>query len=281
MKIIRDPKRMQAQAAAWRAEGKRIGLVPTMGYLHAGHLSLVRLAAARADVVVVSIFVNPTQFGPREDLNRYPRDFVRDRSNCRGAGVDAIFYPAAAAMYPPDYSVYVNEERLSAGLCGARRPGHFRGVCTVVAKLFNLVSPHVAVFGEKDAQQLRVLRRMTRDLNFPIEIVAGPIAREPDGLALSSRNTYLTPAQRRAAPELRRALEETAARYSAGERSAARLRAALRRRLARIPGARVDYVELVDDATLRPVRRVEKPALVALAVWFGKTRLIDNLRLGG
>jgi len=276
MQIIKDPLELQQIALAVRTAGKRIGVVPTMGFLHAGHLSLVALARERCDVVILTLFVNPTQFGPKEDLGNYPRDFERDTAQCREAGVDLLFAPDAGAMYAPDASVFVTEEKLSRGLCGAARPGHFRGVCTVVAKLFNLCLPHVAVFGAKDAQQLRVLRRMTRDLNFPIEIVAGPIIREPDGLAMSSRNTYLSADERRQALVLKRALDEAARLFRAGERAAAALKAAMAGLIAQAPAARVDYIEFVDDESLEPVQTLDKPTLLALAVYVGKTRLIDN-----
>lgn len=281
MDIVRDPREMQVRAQAWRRAGRRIGLVPTMGYLHEGHLSLVRLARARADVVVVSLFVNPLQFGPREDFGRYPRDFARDERLCRGAGVDVLYHPDVAAMYAPDHSVFVDESKLGQGLCGAARPGHFRGVTTVVTKLFNQVQPDLAVFGEKDAQQLRIIRRLVRDLNIPVEIVPGPTLREADGLAMSSRNSLLTPAARSAAPCLRRALDEVERSYAAGERSAARLVAIVRAFVEPAPGARIDYIEVVDNETLEPVTTITRPVLVALAVYFGPTRLIDNTVLGG
>ena len=271
---------MQQIALAVRAAGKRLGCVPTMGFLHVGHLSLVALARERSDVVVLTLFVNPTQFGPKEDLAKYPRDFERDAALCREAGVDILFAPEAGAMYAPDASIYVTEEKLSRGLCGASRPGHFRGVCTVVAKLFNLCLPHVAVFGAKDAQQLRVIRRMTRDLNFPIEIVAGPTIREPDGLAMSSRNVYLSAEERQQALVLKRALDEAARLYQSGERAAAMLKTAMEKIIAAAPAAKIDYIEIVDDDTLEPVATLAKPALIALAVFLGKTRLIDNIVLG-
>lgn len=276
MQIYRQPSEMQAAARAWKQAGRRIGFVPTMGYLHDGHRSLIEQARTRADVVVVSIFVNPIQFGPNEDLSRYPRDFARDEAVCRAAGVDAVFYPEPASMYAPDHSVYVEETRLGGGLCGATRPGHFRGVTTVVAKLFNLVLPDCAVFGEKDAQQLRIIRRMVRDLAFPVEIVSGPTVREADGLAMSSRNALLTPEERAQAVCLRRALVEAERLYRSGERSARTLEISMRAVIAQSALARVDYLELVDDETLEPVARLDKPTLVALAVKFPSARLIDN-----
>ncbi|NCC50175.1 MAG: pantoate--beta-alanine ligase [Spartobacteria bacterium] len=276
MDIIRTPADMQRAARDLRRAGKTIGFVPTMGFLHEGHLSLVRIARERADVVVVSIFVNPTQFGPNEDLDAYPRDFARDEALCRGEGVDLLFYPDAADMYPANASVYVGEDRLSKVLCGASRPGHFRGVLTVVAKLFNLALPDVAVFGQKDAQQLRVIQQMVDDLNFPVEIIAGPIVREADGLAMSSRNTYLTASDRRDALCLRRALDLAEQLYADGERKTHVIRQAMDESIRQAPTAQVDYIELMDWRTLMPVETIEGPTLVALAVKVGKPRLIDN-----
>ena len=277
MKIIESASEMQQAALALRAQGRRIGFVPTMGNLHDGHLSLVRIAKQHADVVVVSIFVNPTQFGPNEDFAAYPRTFAADRALCEAEGVDLVFYPSVPDMYPAGASVSVTENALSRTLCGAARPGHFDGVCTVVAKLFNIVLPHVAVFGEKDGQQLRVIRRMVRDLRFPVEIVSGPTAREPDGLARSSRNQYLTPEQRPQAVCLRRALDEAERLFAAGERDPRKLVAAMRAVVARATAAKIDYVEIVDDETLQPLAGpIARPALAALAVWVGTPRLIDN-----
>ena len=277
MRIIESALEMQQAALALRAQGRRIGFVPTMGNLHDGHLSLVRIAKQHADVVVVSIFVNPTQFGPNEDFAAYPRTFEADRALCAAEGVDLVFHPSVPEMYPEGASVAVTENALSRTLCGAARPGHFDGVCTVVAKLFNVVLPHVAVFGEKDAQQLRVIRRMVRDLRFPVEIVAGPTAREHDGLARSSRNQYLTPEQRPQAVCLRRALAEAERRFAAGERDPQKLVAAMRAVVAQAPAAKIDYIEIVDDETLQPLAGpIARPALAALAVWVGTPRLIDN-----
>ena len=280
MKIVESASEMQQAALALRAAGKRIGFVPTMGNLHDGHLSLVRIAKKHSDVVVVSIFVNPTQFGPNEDFAAYPRTFEADRALCEAAGVDLVFYPSVPEMYPAGASVSVTENALSRTLCGAARPGHFDGVCTVVAKLFNVVLPHVAVFGEKDAQQLRVIRRMVRDLRFPVEILPGPTIREPDGLARSSRNQYLTPAQRPQAACLRRALDEAERLFAQGERDPGKLIAAMRVLIAQAPDAKIDYVSIVDDETLQPLDGpIVRPALAALAVWVGKPRLIDNTTL--
>ncbi len=276
-RIVESALEMQQTALALRAAGKRIGFVPTMGNLHDGHLSLVRIAKQHSDVVVVSIFVNPTQFGPNEDFAAYPRTFEADRALCEREGVDLVFYPSVPDMYPAGASVSLTENSLSRTLCGAARPGHFDGVCTVVAKLFNLVLPHVAVFGEKDAQQLRVIRRMVRDLRFPVEIVSGPTAREADGLARSSRNQYLTAEQRPQAVCLRRALDEAERLFAAGERDPRKLVAAMRAVVGRAPAAKIDYIEIVDDETLQPLAGpIARPALAALAVWVGTPRLIDN-----
>lgn len=279
METILSPTEMQRRALSLKRQGRTIGFVPTMGFLHEGHLSLMRLARERCDVVVASIFVNPAQFGPNEDLDAYPRDFQRDEALCAGAGVDIVFYPEARSMYAADASVWVDEESLSKGLCGSSRPGHFRGVCTVVAKLFNLVQPDLAVFGEKDAQQLRIIERMVRDLGFPVEIVRGPIVREPDGLAMSSRNKYLVGTQRESARCLKRSLDLAVALVRQGERDVSVVRAAMQRAIAGVPGAAVDYIEFVDDATLAPVSSLKRKTLVALAVRIGATRLIDNLVL--
>lgn len=280
MKIIRSSTEMQETAAGLRRSGRRIGFVPTMGYLHEGHLSLVRLAREHADVVVLSLFVNPAQFGPQEDFDKYPRDFARDEAMCRSAGVDILFHPSTEDMYPPGHSTFVEETALSRGLCGATRPGHFRGVTTVVARLFNVVLPDIAVFGEKDAQQLRVIRRMTRDMGFPIRIIPGPTVREPDGLAMSSRNKYLSPDERQQALVLKRALDRAVELHAAGERRAAAILDAMRAILCSAPLARVDYAAIVDDDTMEALDTIDRPALVALAVFVGKTRLIDNVVLG-
>jgi len=278
MKTIYDPQEMQKTAQELRRKGQTIGFVPTMGYLHEGHLSLVRIAREGAEQVVVSIFVNPTQFGPNEDLSAYPRDFARDERLCREAGVDFLFYPSPETMYLSGHSIRVEEDSLSRALCGASRPGHFSGVCTVVAKLLNLVLPDRLVLGEKDAQQLRVLRRMVRDLNIPAEVIPGPTVREADGLALSSRNQYLTPAERREAACLFDSLQLAKALAASGGRDAEAIKAAMRAVIEKTSGV-VDYIELVDDETLQPVQTIERPALAALAVKFSRARLIDNARL--
>jgi pantoate--beta-alanine ligase len=272
-----------AAVRRWRAmAGGPVVLVPTMGALHAGHASLMekaRKVAGPKGSVIASIFVNPTQFGPKEDLGRYPRPWAADRATCARLGVDAIFYPGAEEMYAVDRSTWVNEEAVSQGLCGASRPGHFRGVTTVVLKLFNIVQADVAVFGLKDLQQCRVIARMVRDLDVPIRLVWGETVREPDGLALSSRNTYLSAGERQQAPALRRGLLAARTAFRQGESRAARLRAIVAREIATAPLGTVDYIEVVDGASLAPVPRVRKGDAIALAVWFGKTRLIDNVVL--
>jgi pantoate--beta-alanine ligase len=279
---------MQRLGQAWKRAGIRVGLVPTMGYLHAGHLSLVRWARRLVDSggkVVVSIYVNPTQFGPSEDFSRYPRDPARDAQLCRAEGVDVIFAPDNQQMYPQggagDFSTFVVEESLSRGMEGKSRPTHFRGVTTVVAKLFNIVQPGLAVFGAKDYQQAAIVKRMVRDLNFPLKIVVAPIQREADGLARSSRNKYLVGDLRTDALVLRHALEKAQAQVRKTSRpvSAARLKAELKRIIARTPSARLDYVEFFDPDTLVPVPNVARGTQMALAVFVGKTRLIDNARL--
>ena len=279
MQTISDVTGMQALALRMRHEGRRIALAPTMGYLHEGHASLMRRARTAGDVLVVSLFVNPTQFGPGEDFERYPRDLERDSTLCRAEGVDILFCPSARDMYAPNHSVYVEETRLSAGLCGAARPGHFRGVATVVAKLLNIVQPHVAVFGQKDFQQARVIAQMVRDLNFPVEIVIAPTVREADGLAMSSRNAYLSAEERAEAPRISAALRLAEAKFAQGERDTAVLRATARAVIEASPILRIEYLEVVDPADLRPLHRLEDRALVAVAVRAGTTRLIDNALL--
>ena len=271
MKVFREPKKLQKWAKAQRLAGKKVALVPTMGYLHEGHLSLIAAAKRKgADEIVVSVFVNPVQFGPNEDYERYPRDEKADLAKCRAAGATAVFFPTPANMYLDRHSVYVTEEDLSKGLCGARRPGHFRGVCTVVAKLFNLAHPDFAVFGQKDYQQAQVIKRMVRDLNFDLEVVTAPIVRVPSGLARSSRNTYLSPEEKERALALSRSL----AAVSAGKTVRAE-RARIEKAL-KSAGLVVDYIEFVDGETLEPVKRTAKGVCVLLAVYDGKTRLIDN-----
>ncbi len=258
----------------------RLGFVPTMGYLHEGHLSLVRAACAQGDTVAASIFVNPLQFGPREDLARYPRDPERDLRLLQQEGVACVFMPEPAEMYPPGFASAVDVGLIASRLEGAYRPGHFRGVATVVCKLFNIVRPDVAFFGQKDAQQLRVIRRMVADLDLPVEIVGLPTVREPDGLALSSRNVYLSLDERQQALVLARALQLAEERYAAGERRAEAIRRAMRRLIRGAPDARIDYVSVADSETLEELRTIDRLALVSLAVRFGGTRLIDNTTLG-
>lgn len=277
MKIFREPKKLQTWCARQRMSGRKIALVPTMGYLHEGHLSLIAAAKKKgADEIVVSVFVNPVQFGPNEDYAKYPRDEKADLAKCRAAGATAVFFPTPENMYLDAHSVYVNEDELSASLCGARRPGHFRGVCTVVAKLFNLVHPHFAVFGQKDFQQAAVIRRMVRDLNFDLDLVVAPIVREPSGLARSSRNTYLSDDERARATALSQALFAAQADVKAkSDIRWATARAKIVRSLEQA-GLKVDYVEAVDADTLEPVKTLRKGVAVLLAVYCGKTRLIDN-----
>src|SRR5690349_10052832 len=260
--------------------GGRVGLVPTMGYLHEGHLSLIRRAREDCEHVAVSIFVNPTQFGPKEDLSKYPRDLERDLSLIEPLGVDVVWMPTAEIMYPQGYQTWVEVETVTRPLEGAMRPGHFRGVTTVVAKLFNAVQPQRAYFGQKDAQQAAVIRQMTRDLNFPIEIVICPIVREPDGLAMSSRNVYLEPAQRKAATVLSRSLRAAKEAYEKGERDAEKIRGKRKEVLAGEPHADVQYVSCADYDTLEELETVTGKALLSMAVFMGKTRLIDNVVLG-
>jgi pantoate--beta-alanine ligase len=271
----------RAHCRAARRAGKRIGLVPTMGALHQGHLSLVRIAKAHSDFVVVSIFVNPLQFGPTEDLAKYPRTFERDQKMLAKEGVDLIFAPAASEMYPTPAVTYVNVEGLSKRLDGGSRPGHFRGVTTVVSKLFHIIEPDVAVFGQKDAAQLAIIRRMVRDLNFPVEIVAGPIVREADGLAMSSRNAYLDPQQRKQALVLSRSLARVQELFNHGERSTAKLIAGGENVFAEECAVRLDYFLIVNPESLEPVVEIQSEVLVAVAAYVGTTRLIDNLVLKG
>ncbi|HMG57980.1 MAG TPA: pantoate--beta-alanine ligase [Kofleriaceae bacterium] len=278
--MFRDPRAMRVKAEDLRRDGRRIAVVPTMGALHDGHLALLRAARSAADVVILTIFVNPTQFGPGEDLASYPRDEAGDLAVARAAGIDLAFCPDAAAMYRPGSQTFVEVRELQRPLCGASRPGHFAGVATVVSKLFHITQPHVAVFGEKDYQQLAIIRRMVRDLDFAIEIASVPIVREPDGLALSSRNAYLSSEQRRSALSLSAGLAAAQAGFAAGERSAAALVAAATAPIAAAPGTRIDYAELRDAEELTPIDRVERPAVLALAVFVGTTRLIDNRVLG-
>lgn len=281
MKICRTVDEIRAASRAARQDGRRLGLVPTMGALHAGHLSLVRAARTQCDAVAVSIFVNPTQFGPKEDFSKYPRTFEADRKLLEAEGVGIVFAPSDQEMYPPGASTFVTVEGLSERLCGRSRPGHFRGVATVVSKLFTIVEPDVAFFGQKDAAQAVIIRRMVRDLNLDVDIVVCPIVREPDGLALSSRNSYLDSQQRKQATVLYRSLMRVQMLADRGETDSARLIAAAREVFQEQPEVRLDYFEIVHPDTLEPVAGTAEGALVAVAAFVGTTRLIDNILLHG
>jgi len=279
MQIITDPTQMQRLSREIHRGGKRLGFVPTMGALHAGHISLVKTARQQCDVVAASIFVNPLQFGPTEDFSKYPRTFERDCEMLTAEGVAYLFAPTKETMYPADAKTIVEVHDISDKLDGVSRPGHFKGVTTVVAKLFNIVQPDRAFFGQKDAAQVAIIRRMVRDLNMDVEIVVCPIVREPDGLALSSRNTYLDPQQRKQALVLSRTLNRIHYEYDRGERNASALIQIGKQVVAEEPGAKLDYLEIVDRDSLDPVESVSHGALVAIAAWVGTTRLIDNLLL--
>jgi len=276
MRTINKAAEMQDAVNREKSVGKTVGLVPTMGFLHQGHLSLVRESLKRADVTVVSIFVNPTQFGPKEDFKDYPRDIKRDAEILEKEGIDYLFFPGNEEMYPEEYKTYVEVHDLQDKLCGRSRPGHFRGVCTVVLKLFNIIEPDFAYFGQKDAQQAIILNRMAQDLNLKVKVEALPIVREEDGLALSSRNTYLSQEERRAALVLSKSLDEARQMVENGERNAGRVMNRMREMIDQERLARIDYVEIVDAKNLDPVNIIEKEALAALAVFVGKVRLIDN-----
>ncbi len=277
MKILRDIKKMQSMAARLRKEAKAIGFVPTMGALHEGHLSLMRMARQENDYVVVSIFVNPTQFGPQEDFKKYPRNFRRDAFLCKSEGVDIIFYPDARSMYADDYKTYVNVEGLSDSLCGKFRPGHFRGVATVVAKLFNIVQPVRAYFGQKDAQQVTIIKKMVSDLNIPVQIRVLPTLRENDGLAMSSRNSYLSPVERSEAQVLSAAMNLAKDLIRKGNRDSLSIIRKIWRLIKQKKSASVQYICVVNPETLEPIEKIKDKVLIALAVYFGKTRLIDNI----
>lgn len=277
MRIVSTVEEVRKQVKEWRAEGFSVGLVPTMGYLHEGHKSLIDKAVRQNDKVVVSVFVNPIQFGPSEDLATYPRDIERDAALCENAGAALIFHPEKEDMYFDDFCTYVDMENLTKGLCGKSRPTHFRGVCTVVSKLFNIVQPDRAYFGQKDAQQLAVVRRMVRDLNFDLEIIGCPIIREEDGLAKSSRNTYLSAEERKAAVVLHKSLEKGERMLRGGEKDAEKIKQAIREVILAEPLAKIDYVEVVDFDTLESVETADGEVLTAIAVYIGKTRLIDNV----
>lgn len=279
MRLIHTRSDMQAASLRYQREGTVVGFVPTMGFLHEGHLSLMRIAREKSDTLVTSIFVNPTQFGPNEDFDTYPRDLPRDESLCEQEGVDILFCPSPDEVFTSDHSVYVVEDQLSGALCGLSRPDHFRGVLTVVAKLFHLVLPDVAVFGKKDIQQLRLIEQMVHDLNFPVRVLAGPVVREPDGLAMSSRNKYLSETERCEATSLYASLRHAEDLFADGERDANNLQQSIRKGIGENASRRIDYVDIVDYRTLRPVQHIERETLVALAVYFGQTRLIDHIVL--
>lgn len=280
MQIIETVKQMQFFSEARRNQGKIVTFVPTMGYFHEGHLNLMREAGKRGDCVVISIYVNPTQFGPNEDFEQYPRDFERDRAMAEGVGVDVIYYPSNRDMYPPNYQTHVTLEGVTDNLCGLSRPGHFRGVATVCAKLFNAVKPHIAVFGKKDYQQLVVIKRMVQDLDLDLEIVGMDTTREPDGLAMSSRNIYLTAEERKSALSLSRALKMAKERFEQGERDAASIIGAVKGHIEAHPFTKIDYVQICDTTTMKDAAHLDGECVIALAVRVGKTRLIDNYVFG-
>jgi len=280
MEIIKTVRDMQDFSESLRLRGKRIAFVPTMGYLHDGHLGLMKEGKKRADCLVTSIYVNPTQFGPDEDLDKYPRDFERDEGLSKDVGVDVIFYPPNSQMYPENYQTYVNLENVTNNLCGLTRPVHFRGVATVCAKLFNIVKPHVTIFGRKDFQQLVVIKRMVADLNMDIEVVGMPTVREPDGLAMSSRNAYLKEGERGSALSLSRSLKLARSLYDQGQRNAGTIIKEVKNFIEKHLGTRIDYVKICDVETMKDVEHLEKRSVLALAVWVGTPRLIDNYVFG-
>ena len=276
MRVVKSVKEVRDAVKEWKAQGLSVGFVPTMGYLHEGHESLIKKAVKDNDRVVVSIFVNPMQFGPTEDLDKYPRDLERDSKLCENAGANLIFHPEKEEMYFEDFSSYVDINGLSDELCGKSRPIHFRGVCTVVTKLFNIVNPDRAYFGEKDAQQLAIIRRFVKDLNIDIEIIGCPIIREEDGLAKSSRNTYLSKKERQAALILSQSLNLAKDAINSGEGNSSVVIDIISNSIKKEPLAKIDYIEVVDSLSMKPVKTIEKSVLVAIAVYIGKTRLIDN-----
>lgn len=276
MKILKTVKEVREQVKEWRKQGLTVGLVPTMGFLHEGHESLINASVKDNDRTIVSIFVNPMQFGKNEDLETYPRDMERDSALCEKAGADLIFNPEVEEMYPDNFFTYTDMTTLTDGLCGADRPGHFRGVCTVVGKLFHIAAPDRAYFGQKDAQQLSVIKKMVRDLNFDLEVIGCPTVREADGLAKSSRNTYLTEEERKQAVILNQTLNFAKEALEAGETDAARLKQQMEEMILSKELAKIDYIEFVDWEILQTVKELKKPLLAAMAVKFGKTRLIDN-----
>jgi len=280
MKIISSIREMQVFSESARNSGQKISFVPTMGYFHDGHLSLMREGRQRADCLAISIYVNPTQFGPSEDFEKYPRDFERDKSLAGDAGVDVIFYPEDKEMYPEHYQTYVNVDNVTQNLCGMSRPGHFRGVTTVCAKLFNIVKPHSAIFGKKDFQQLVAIKRMVLDLNMDLDIIGMPIVREPDGLAMSSRNVYLKTDEREGALSLSRSLNIAKEMYDRGERDVAAILAQVRKYIERHPHTNIDYAKICDTTTLKDIGHIEGESVLALAVKINKTRLLDNYVFG-
>lgn len=280
MRVIRSIREMQTTSESLRNSGKIVAFVPTMGYFHEGHLSLMREGRKRGDCLVVSIYVNPTQFGPGEDFERYPRDLERDLNLAEGVGVDVIFTPEDGEMYPERYQTYVNVEKVTQNLCGIFRPGHFRGVTTVCAKLFNIVKPHITIFGKKDFQQYVTIRRMVKDLNIDLEVIGMPTVREADGLAMSSRNVYLKPYERESALSLSRSLKMAKEMYEKGERDAGKIVAEVKNYIEKHPYTKVDYVKICDVETLEDVTYIEGETVVALAVRIDKTRLIDNYVFG-
>ena len=279
MRIVRSPKVMQKICRGLKREGKIIGLVPTMGYLHNGHLSLIRIAGKRSNVLVVSVFVNPTQFGPKEDFNKYPRDFRRDQSLLEQEGCDFVFAPRIKDMYPDGYLTYVNVDKITGKLEGEKRPGHFEGVTTVVAKLFNIVQPDIAVFGQKDAQQAVVLKKIVDDLNYGIKMIIAPTVREKDGLATSSRNVYLSKEERKQAEVLYQALRTAKEMIKKGERKANKIVSKMRTLISKQPLAKIDYIAITDANTLELLDKLKGEVLISLAIRFSKTRLIDNIKM--
>ncbi len=277
MKVVKKVTEMKELSKLWKKEGYKVSFVPTMGFLHEAHLALVRKARELGDKTVVSIFVNPLQFGPKEDFREYPRDLERDLSLLEKEKVDVVFVPSEDEMYPPDYQTYVEVTKLTTGLCGAFRPGHFKGVTTVVLKLFNIVNPDIAVFGEKDYQQLQVIRQMVKDLNMDVEVVAHPTVREEDGLAMSSRNIYLSPDERKSAIALYKALLLAKKLVKEGEKNPQKIKEEMEKFIHGFPFTKVQYIEFVDPQSLEPVKVIDKPVLCALAVFVGKARLIDNM----
>ncbi|MBN2254427.1 MAG: pantoate--beta-alanine ligase [Deltaproteobacteria bacterium] len=280
MRVIETVREMQAFSESVRMEGKRIALVPTMGYLHEGHLSLMKEGRKRSDCLIISIYVNPTQFGPSEDLDKYPRDFVRDEKLAMNEGVDVIFYPSNQEMYPDNYQTYVNVEGVTNNLCGLSRPGHFQGVTTVCAKLFNITKPHLTVFGKKDFQQYVTIKRMVADLNMDLEVLGLATVRESDGLAMSSRNTYLKQDERESALSLSRSLKRAKELYEGGERNAATIIDEMRALIEGYPHTAIDYIKICDTLTMNDVETLDRESVVALAVRVGLPRLIDNYVFG-